>query len=79
MANDTATAAETAKASCGSEKLKLSEFVGMSIRNIRADYGDVLNIPSDATALVNGKAKEETYELKGKDDLVFSRPVGQKG
>jgi hypothetical protein len=70
---------QTARAMCGSEKLTLSEFIGMSIADIRAEYGDLLNVPADASASVNGKAKSEDYELKAKDQLIFSRPVGQKG
>lgn len=79
MVTDVDAKKETARAVCGSENLKLSEFVGMTVAAIRSEYGDLLNIPGDATALVNGKSKEDSYTLKAKDELVFSRPVGQKG
>lgn len=83
MATDQATEvevkADTARVMCGSEKLRLSVFIGMSLADIRSEYGDLLNIPADAAALVGGKAKGEDYTVKANDEVVFSRPVGQKG
>lgn len=63
----------------GGERVKSEGIVGSTIDQVRADYHDVLNIPGDATATVNGNAVAKTYRLVGGDEVVFSRPLGQKG
>ena len=64
---------------CGADRLTLGELVGVTVEDVREDYSSLLNIPDSATPLVNGRTVDEGYSLKAGDELIFSRPVGQKG
>lgn len=65
---------------CGVEKVgPLSSLVGKTVDEIRDEFGDILNIPESTTPLVNDVVVRESYELVDGDELVFSRPTGQKG
>ena len=63
----------------GAEKLSTEALIGRTVEEIRSDFEDILNIPDDANALVNGRSVDDYYTLRDGDELVFSRPVGQKG
>lgn len=63
----------------GSEKVNSKAVVGASVASLRADYADILNIPADASVTVNGKTVPLTTKLSDGDEVVFSRPLGQKG
>jgi len=61
------------------ERLSNDTLVGMTVAQIREQFGSVLNISEDATPLINGESVDEEEELVENDELVFSRPVGSKG
>ena len=60
------------------ERLSNDTLVGMTVAQIREQFGSVLNISEDATPLINGESVDEEEELVENDELVFSRPVGSK-
>ena len=63
----------------GSEKLTTESLVGQTVYEVRESFADVLNIPDEANALVNGRGVSEDYALRAGEELIFSRPVGSKG
>lgn len=63
----------------GTGRVSDGSFIGQSVAAIRAQFKDVYNIPATAQGTVNGKVVADTYTLKANDELVFSKPAGQKG
>lgn len=56
-----------------------ADVFGKTVASVREEYGDVLNIPAGATATVNGETVDEGRTLRVDDEVVFSKPLGQKG
>lgn len=69
-----------ATVSCGANELMNDSFNGLTISQVKAQYGQVLNIPEDCTVLLND---EETTNLdqplRAEDRLEFVKKSGTKG
>jgi hypothetical protein len=63
----------------GTSRVTDASFVGKTVSAIRAQFKDVYNIPAAAQGTVNGANVADTYVLKANDELIFSKPAGQKG
>lgn len=70
----------TATVVSGLEKISNSaDVVGLTVGEIRTQFGDVLNIPEGATAVLNGDQVDDSATVEAGDELVFSRILGSKG
>ena len=67
-----------AKVSCGAASGKFP-VIGKSVGDVRAYLGDILNIESTATPVVNGGPVSGDYVLKSGDSLEFLKSAGRKG
>lgn len=56
-----------------------ADINGKTVASVREQYGTVLNIPTTASVSVNGLAVDEGTTLGHDDEVVFSKPLGQKG
>lgn len=63
----------------GTGRVTDGQFVGMTVADVRSRFSGAYNIPADASANVNGRQVDGTYTLQAGDELVFSKPAGQKG
>ena len=52
---------------------------GMTVGRVRDAFAQVLNIPPDAEALVNGHPVQQQYVVQDEDTLFFVRASGRKG
>ena len=50
-----------------------ADVAGRAVREVRASYKNVFNIPDDAIAKVGGKQVTEEYALKDGEKLVFDK------
>lgn len=64
----------------GPNKLE-HELTGASttVGALRNEFSDLLNIPANAVATVNGNAADNTTRVRTGDEVAFTRPTGQKG
>ena len=65
--------------SSGAANISNTNLACTTIRTLRANLKDILGIPSDAAAFVNGVAKDEYYTTRSGDQVIFARPSGSKG
>lgn len=63
---------------CGANSQEV-EGTGKTIGDIRRNYTDVLNIPPDAQALVNGEEATDDHIIGGDEAIEFVKASGQKG
>jgi hypothetical protein len=63
----------------GPSRLTGQVLTGQSVAQVRAQFAGVLNIPDGATCTVNGVAVEDTQVLVDGEEIVFAKPLGQKG
>ena len=76
--NKSGTFASIVSVSCGAASGNYP-VVGKTVGYVKATYKEILNIESDAGAIVNGKNVEDSYVLMSTDVLEFVRKAGQKG
>lgn len=67
--------------SCGANTQKVGDMLGYTVRDVRNNLRDVLNIGDDHTiVIVNGKQiRDEDIVLGGAEEIEFKKPAGQKG
>lgn len=53
--------------------------VGMTIAQVREIYHQVMNIPAEARAVVNGKKVNDDHTLKAGEEVEFIKEAGIKG
>jgi len=63
----------------GPSRLTGQALTGLTVAQVRAKFGDALNIPAKATVTVNGVAVPDTQVLVDGEEIVFAKPLGQKG
>ena len=63
----------------GPSRLTGQDLQGLTVAAVRAQYSNVLNIPADASVTVNGIAVAETQVIVNGEEIVFAKPLGQKG
>ena len=65
--------------SSGANNLTNDNLACTRISTIRTNLRDMLSIPSDASAFVNGTPREESYVTVNGDQVIFQRTSGSKG
>lgn len=63
----------------GANRLEIDASTGLTVGSIRDEYEDILTIPANAVATVNGNAADRNTRVKSGDEVAFTRPTGQKG
>ncbi len=63
----------------GPARLTGQILTGLSVAEVRERFADTLNIPSGATVTVNGIAVDDSQVLVDGEEIVFAKPLGQKG
>jgi len=64
---------------CGANTSTFGDISGKSITQLRHDLADVLNIASDAKAIVSGEEVGDDYVLQPGDRVEFIKQAGVKG
>ena len=77
----TATKTDKLKVICGANTQELEGMLGYTVREVRNNLREVMNIGDDHTVvLVNGKQlSDEAGFLDGNEELEFKKPAGEKG
>lgn len=78
MAVDTTKPIGSVKLVCGANTQEAA-VAGRTVNDIRRDFGEVLNIPPDAQAIISGDNVQGVYVLRSGDTLEFLKPSGTKG
>lgn len=63
----------------GTGKVTDAAFVGMTIGQLRTQFAGVYNIQPASRGSVNGRLEDDTYVLRANDELLFTKPAGEKG
>lgn len=63
----------------GPSRLTGQTLTGLTVGEARSRFAAALNIPDGATATVNGIAVPESQVIVDGEELVFAKPLGQKG
>jgi hypothetical protein len=65
---------------CGANELEDARWEGKTIEQVRNELRCVMNIPENATVLLNGEeASDLGSTLRAGDELEFVKPAGSKG
>ncbi|OGM98057.1 MAG: hypothetical protein A2915_01380 [Candidatus Yanofskybacteria bacterium RIFCSPLOWO2_01_FULL_41_34] len=77
----TTTKTDRLRVVCGANTQELEGMLGYTVREVRNNLREVMNIGDDHTViLVNGKQlADEGVFLDGNEELEFKKPAGQKG
>ena len=67
------------KVMCGINSYPTDKVVGMRVSQIREKFKDVLNIPRDARALLNGRPVNADSIVEDNSELEFVKETGEKG
>ena len=63
----------------GVNKLEKADYVGMTVQEVRDEVSDVLNIPADAQARINGVAAAPEHAIAAGSTVEFVKIAGEKG
>ena len=63
----------------GPSRLTGQTLTGLSVGQVRERFADALNIPDGATVTVNGIAVEDGQVIVDGEEVLFAKPLGQKG
>jgi hypothetical protein len=63
----------------GPSRLTGQTLTGQTVAQVRSTFAGALNIPDGATCTVNGVAVADTQVLVDGEEIVFAKPLGQKG
>jgi len=64
---------------CGANELENANFDGKTIEQLKSELRTVLNIPDNATILLNGVEVQNNIALRSGDELEFVKAAGDKG
>jgi hypothetical protein len=67
------------KVMCGVNSVPTDKVIGMRVSTVREKFRDVLNIPKDARAMVNGKQVSGDHMVEDNTELEFVKETGEKG
>lgn len=67
------------KVMCGINSYPTNNVVGLTVSQVRDKFRDVLNIPRDAKALINGKQTSSDTVVQDNCELEFVKETGEKG
>jgi len=68
-----------AKIICGANELDDARWDGKTVSQVREELGAVLNIPENASVLLNGDEAQGNVALRSGDELEFVKAAGEKG
>lgn len=63
----------------GPSVLRNQDLTGLTVGEVRSRFEDAMNIPENATATVNGIPVEDEQVLVNGEEVLFAKPLGQKG
>lgn len=63
----------------GVSRLTGQSLAGLSVGEVRERFAAALSIPAGATATINGIAVSDSQKIVNGEELVFAKPLGQKG
>lgn len=63
----------------GPARLTGQNLTGLTVSQVRDRFADALNIPDGATVTVNGIAVDESQYIVDGEEILFAKPLGQKG
>jgi hypothetical protein len=63
----------------GTVDFKSDNIDGMTVSEVRDEYGDILQIAGGSRATVGGEEVSSDFVLSDEDTLVFDQPTGAKG
>lgn len=63
----------------GPSRLTNQDLTGLTVGEVRDRFGDALNIPEGASATINGITVEDDQVLVNGEEILFAKPLGQKG
>jgi hypothetical protein len=63
----------------GPTRLTGQTLTGYTVAQVRERFADALNIPSGASVTVNGQSVADTQVLVDGEEIIFAKPLGQKG
>ena len=63
----------------GPNRLVEQDFSGMTVGDVRAEYGEYLNLAPNATATINNVLVDDSQRIVNGETIVFSKPLGEKG
>ena len=63
----------------GPGRLPGQNLTGLTVGEVRERFADVLNIPDGATVTVNGISVPEGQVIVDGEEILFAKPLGQKG
>jgi hypothetical protein len=63
----------------GATRLTGQSLSGLTVGQVRERFADALGIPKNASVTVNGHAVSETQKIVDGEEIVFAKPLGQKG
>ena len=63
----------------GPSRLTGQTLTCLSVGEVRDRFADALNIPYGATATVNGIAVEDGQVIVDGEEILFAKPLGEKG
>ncbi len=64
------------KIMCGINSYPTNKVIGMKVSDIRKNFKDVLNIPSDAKSLVNGEPVSGDHVVNDGDSVEYVKETG---
>lgn len=67
------------KVMCGINSVPTDKVIGMRVAQVRDKFRDVLNIPKDARAMINGKQASNDDTVADGVELEFVKETGEKG
>lgn len=67
------------KVMCGINSYPTDKVLGLRVSQVRDKFRDVLNIPKDARALINGKQVSGDPVVEDGCELEFVKETGEKG
>lgn len=63
----------------GPARLTGQTLTGLTVGQVRERFADVLNIPATATVTVNGVTVGNDQVIVDGEEILFAKPLGQKG
>lgn len=63
----------------GPGRLTGLSLTGLTVGQVRERFADSLNIPDAATVTVNGISVSEEQVIVDGEEVLFAKPLGQKG
>jgi hypothetical protein len=63
----------------GPTRLTGQTLTGFSVGEVRDRFADALNIPYGASVTVNGIGVDDSQVLVDGEEIIFAKPLGQKG